>query len=240
MAATVGSGFLDAIVVANGDVDLGVLRALVLARPGATILAADGGARAVLDSGLRPDVVIGDGDSLSGADLEHLRADGVEMRIAPPAKDESDTELCLLAAVREGASRIAICGAFGGTRPEHLVANLLLLADPRFDDIEIVLHAGASRIQRIGGAQTPGALDVSGALGDLVSLFPVGGAVTGVRTTRLRYPLNAETLSIGPARGLSNEMTDRTARITSESGSLLVVITPRAALDPPPDGGIDP
>jgi thiamine pyrophosphokinase len=221
----------DAIVVANGDVDAAILRDLVAARPGATLIAADGGARAVEAAGLWPDLVVGDGDSLEAIDRARLAAAGVELRQAPAEKDESDTELCLLTALEAGATRIAVCGALGGDRPEHAIANLLLLADPRFDGREIVVYAGGSRVQRIGSAAGPGSLDVSGSAGDYVSLFPVGGPVTGVRTTGLRYPLVAETLTVGPARGLSNELIGSRARVATASGCLLVVITPRSALD---------
>ncbi|MFO7531157.1 MAG: hypothetical protein R6W93_01760, partial [Candidatus Limnocylindrales bacterium] len=85
-----------ALVVADGDVDTALLAAL--ARPGdrALLIAADGGAAHVLAAGLVPDVVVGDFDSLADADRARLEELGVELRVAPRDKDQSDMELCLL------------------------------------------------------------------------------------------------------------------------------------------------
>lgn len=227
----------DAVIVADGDIDLAALRVLVASRPGALVIGADGGARAALAAGIPLHLVVGDGDSLLPADRARLEATGVELRLSPTDKDESDTELCVLGAVAEGASRIAVIGALGGGRPEHSLANLLLLADPRLDGRTVTLHAGDSRIDRIGGDGVPGALEVVGARGDFVSLFAVAGEVTGVRTEGLRFPLRDETLTVGPARGLSNELLAPRARITTRDGRLLVVHTPRGSADATPQEG---
>ncbi len=47
---------------------------------------------------------------------------------ARPDKDESDTELAVLEAVRLGATRITVLGALGGPRLDHELANVWLLA----------------------------------------------------------------------------------------------------------------
>jgi thiamine pyrophosphokinase len=51
--------------------------------------------------------------------------------------------------------------------------------------------------------------------------------VAGVRTDGLRFPLHDETLAVGPSRGLSNELLDGQARVTTERGRLLVIHTRR-------------
>jgi thiamine pyrophosphokinase len=66
-------------------------------------------------------------------------------------------------------------------------------------------------------------VQVHGRRGDLVSLIPWGGAVSGVRTTNLKWVLNKETLYPDKTRGISNEMTDTMASISIGSGLLLVV-----------------
>lgn len=216
-----------AIVVADGDLEPSTLAALVRSEPGAIVIAADGGAEKVLSAGLRPDLVIGDGDSLAAADRAHLEDLGVPVRLALVEKDESDTELCLLAALEAGARGIRLVGALGGARPEHSVANLLLIVDGRFDGVDLVMIEGASRLMRLGTADGEGRLDITGRRGDFVSLFALGGDVSGVRTDGLRYALHDETLLPGPARGLSNEMLGEHAGVTTRRGRLLVVHTPR-------------
>ncbi len=223
-----------AIVVADGDVDVAALADLVAGPEPAMVVAADGGAAQVLAAGLVPDLVVGDFDSLAPPERERLEALGVELQVATPDKDESDMELCLLTALERGASRVTIVGALGLVRPEHGVANLLLLADPRLDGIEVAIVGRGSRIWRIGRPDGPGTAEVRGEVGDYVSLFPLESKVEGVTTEGLRVPLAEETLPLGPSRGLSNELTRERARVLTRRGRLLVVHTRRSAPTPEP------
>jgi thiamine pyrophosphokinase len=203
------------------------------------IVAADGGAARCLAAGVRPDLVLGDLDSLSAEARVDLAEQGVPLHAADPAKDESDMELCLIEAMRRDAASITILGALGVERPEHSLANLLLLADPRLDEREVVLIGHGARISRIGSADRPGRADIEGKRGDFVSLFPVGGEVEGVVTDGLRFPLRDEPLPVGPSRGLSNELNNRRASVTTRRGRLLVVHTGRS-VDPTEPGSEGP
>lgn len=219
-----------AVIVADGDVDTAWVAALgadagMDQRP--LLIAADGGAAKVLAAGLQPDIVVGDLDSLAPRDRARLEGLGVEVRVADPDKDESDMELCLLAALDAGASRLSITGALGGTRPEHTVANLLLLADERLDGVDAEIVHGGSRMRRVGSVDGPGQRDIEGQAGDFVSLFPWGGDVEGVSTEGLRFPLHDEPLRVGPSRGLSNELLVSSARVSCRRGRLLLVHTAR-------------
>jgi thiamine pyrophosphokinase len=218
-----------ALVVADGDVDATLLAAL--ARPAGRpprLIAADGGAAHVLAAGLVPDVVVGDFDSLAATDRARLEELGVELRVAARDKDESDMELCLLAALDIGAVSITLLGALGVVRPEHSLANLLLLADPRLDGRQVVIAGRGSRIWRIGTADGPGSASISGQPGDFVSLFPLDSEVSGVSSDGLRFVLTDEALPLGPSRGLSNELLGDTASVTSRRGRLLLVHTERS------------
>ncbi len=225
------------LVVADGDVDVPLLVELAAASDEPRLIAADGGAARVLDAGLIPDIVVGDFDSLSADGRARLESLGVELRAADRDKDESDMELCLLTALESGAQRITILGALGLVRPEHSVANLLLLADPRLDGLEVAIVGRGSRITRSGSADAPGETTISGQPGDFVSLFPLEHAVEGVTTTGLRFSLTDKTLPLGPSRGLSNELDASAARVTTRRGRLLVIHTARSMADVPATGG---
>ena len=101
------------------------------------VVGADGGALKAMSLGLRLDLVVGDGDSLAPERIVELRRGGIEVIIHPVDKDESDTELAVREALARGATSIAIVGAFGGTRLEHSVANLLLLTLPELAGVDV-------------------------------------------------------------------------------------------------------
>jgi thiamine pyrophosphokinase len=193
------------------------------------VIGADGGARRAEAFGRLPDLIVGDADSLSPEDVARYRGLGVRVVVHPAQKDESDLELCIAAAIERGAVELRICGALGGARIEHGLANVALLASPTLDGRDVAVLHRASVIRRIGTADGPGAADVHGSPRDYVSLLPLDPAVHGVTTHGLRYRLRNEALTIGPTRGLSNELTGAVGRITTERGRLVVIHTPRGA-----------
>jgi thiamine pyrophosphokinase len=186
------------------------------------VIAADGGARHATSLGRRLDLWVGDGDSVSAADLAGLAAAGIPIQRHPADKDETDAELALLAAVEGGAARITILGALGGDRFDHGLANIWLLAHPHLAGRDVRLLDAATRIRLVG----PGRTDLGGRIGDLVSLLPFGGDAAGLRTAGLRYPLRGEPLRSGPSRGLSNIRDADDASLTVELGRILVVESP--------------
>ena len=143
---------MKALIVADGDVSAGVLNHPLLSADGKRLLivAADGGAAKAELLGLRPDVVVGDLDSLAPETRERLRADGVDIRAHPADKDESDTHLALREALARGASQLVLIGALGGVRPDHALANLLLLGLPDLAGRQVVLLDGPSSVRVMG------------------------------------------------------------------------------------------
>jgi len=213
--------------VADGDVSAGVLSHPLLSADGERLLivAADGGAAKAVLLGLRPDVVVGDLDSLTPETLGRLRADGVDIRTHPADKEESDTQLAMREALARGASEVVLIGALGGVRLDHTLANLLLLGLPELAGCRVVLLDGQSSA-RVMGIDGSDELVLAGRPGDLVSLLPLSERVEGVTTSGLHYPLNQEPLLQGYSRGLSNVMHDERAGIRTAGGRLAVIHTP--------------
>jgi len=100
-----------AIIVADGSPP--TRAALDAAWPGwdvpcDLVVGADGGAAGAVALGLLPGLVVGDADSLDDDELGQLRGAGVHVELSPADKDETDTELAIAAAVRRGATSVAI------------------------------------------------------------------------------------------------------------------------------------
>ena len=196
----------------------------------ALVVAADGGVRHATAFGLTVDRWVGDGDSTVPEELEALAAAGVAIDRVAVDKDESDAELALLAAVAAGADVVKLLSGLGGVRVDHAISNLALLQHealaPR--DVRLYDEVGA-RLSLLAGPDRHGlpvARELTGRIGDLVSLLPFGPGVEGVTTHGLEYPLRDEPLPPGPARGLSNVRSAADASVTLRRGSLLVVESP--------------
>ena len=231
-----------AIVVADGDVP--AREALDAAWPGweagaFLVVAADGGWAKAKALGLSPTVLVGDADSLSEEAFAAAAATpGIEVARSRQDKDESDTELAVLAAFRRGARRVIVLGALGGKRFDHALANVGLLALPSPGQGAVELLDATTRVRLLRGAaagQDQAELVLDGPPGDVVSLLPFGAAAEGVTTDGLLFPLRGETLPPGPARGLSNVRTSPTARVSLRAGGLLIVET---RMDSAPMGAV--
>lgn len=223
---------MQVVVLADGQV--GPRAALDAAWPGwleagARVIAADGGARHAGPLALSIDRWVGDGDSLGEAAIEALEAAGVPIERARHDKDESDTELAVLAARAMGATQLTILGALGGSRLDHALANVGLLAMPELEALDVRLVAVDARVRRLvapGPNGGPTRLDLAGRVGDLVSLLPIGADAGGVTTHGLAYRLDDEPLLAGRTRGLSNVRERPDAAVTLRTGQLLVIETP--------------
>jgi thiamine pyrophosphokinase len=163
-------------------------------------------------------------DSISPEALAVLQArPGVEWRLAPAEKDETDLELALYTALEAGATTITVLGGLGG-RLDHTLGNLYLLAAPRLAETRTTVQILGEREEIFllrGGEE----FQLEGNPGELVSLIPLSSAAEGVRTQGLYYPLRSETLFLGPTRGISNLFTGQTATVAFDDGLLLVIHT---------------
>ncbi len=217
------------VIVAGGDVP--ERAALDAAWPGwadglVGVLAADSGLAHAHTLGLRPDLLVGDLDSLGPDASAEAQAHGLPVLRSRVDKDESDTELALLEALHLEPERIIVLGAFGGPRLDHALANVWLLGLEALAGQDVVLLDERTRVSLVsapapdGGAVTR---SLMGRPGCLVTLLPLGGDAIGITTHGLRYPLRDEDLRTGPARGLSNVRELAEAAVTLRAGRLLVV-----------------
>jgi thiamine pyrophosphokinase len=213
-------GFLmRAVIFANGVLTKPEKARSVL-RSGDLIIAADGGARHCSSLGIKPDIVIGDFDSLDPDEMSALEAAGARLVRYPIRKDFTDLELAIQFANEKDAEEVLVLGALG-SRWDQTLANLLLPAARAYSIMHIRILDGSQEISLIQADQT---LSLSGQPGDIVSLLPLGGNVQGVTTKGLEYPLVYETLYFGATRGISNVMLDRQAEIKLKSGLLLCIL----------------
>lgn len=184
---------------------------------GVWLVAVDGGYQHLKRIGLRPDLVIGDLDSLAEGDLQEIEQAKIPLQRFPTAKDETDLELAVTAAVERGCRIIRIACVFGG-RLDQSLGNLALLQRPDLADLDVRLEDGETEAWLI---RSEGVIE--GEPGDTVSLLPVAGPAEGVLTKGLEYPLHSELLWHYRTRGVSNVMQGARAVVTVRDGVLLCV-----------------
>ena len=177
-------------------------------------IAADRGLEAFAAAGLRPDVLLGDMDSVSEEVLCRMQGES-EIDRLPAIKDDTDGVHALDVANARGAKHITLLGALGG-RMDHAMANLMLLIRANRAGVKAQIVSESMRIERVDGCCV-----ISGAKGDTVSLLPLGEA-KGVTLTGFFYPLENHDLDSAYPLGISNVVTEDTACVRVREGDLLL------------------
>jgi thiamine pyrophosphokinase len=145
-----------------------------------------------------------------------LTEKGTQVIQFPADKNETDLELAIQHALTLNPEQIIILAALGG-RLDQTLGNISLISDLRPSNFDLRLDDG---IEEIFFCRDK--CKINGAIGDIVSLIPWQGEVTGIVTTNLKWRLEDETLYPHKTRGISNEMIVNTATVQIKSGLLLI------------------
>lgn len=224
---------IDTIIVSGGNIQrdfaLDFLKKTIneAGRENICLIAADRGMdffmEAAGNAGIRPDIAVGDFDSLSEKGKTYLQTlPELEIQQLKPEKDDSDTQSAAVLAMNRGKKNIAILGATG-SRLDHVLANLGLLSLGKKRGAHIILLDSCNYIAL---AESRTFLESGSQFGKYVSFFPVGGDVEGLTLKGFKYPLNGYHLTVSDS-GLtvSNEIQEERAEILYDSGTLLMIMS---------------
>ncbi len=189
------------------------------------VIAVDGGANFTDKVGITPDLLLGDMDSIYDEVYTKYQEQGVTIEEFPDEKDESDLELALNKAITYRPDEIIILGGFGA-RVDHLFANIMVLIKPIKHGITTWLKDEIHKVTVIEKQ-----ISLQAQYGDYLSLFPLTPEVTNITAQGLKYPLQGETLYMGPSRGLSNEFIKQNVTVSIATGYLLAIVTNRYLSD---------
>jgi len=175
------------------------------------IIAADGGFVHTEKLKIKPDVILGDFDSL-----------GYTPRAAnvfPVEKDDTDAMLAVRRGLALGYDRFVLYGSLDGPRLDHTIAN--------FQTLQFLADKGAAGYlvgkDYLVTVVKDGSLSFPAGLEGTVSVFCLGQDAEGVTLEGLYYPLENGTLTAGFPLGVSNHFTGNPAKISVRKGSLLVL-----------------
>jgi thiamine pyrophosphokinase len=188
---------------------------------GARVIAADGGMRHAKMLGVAPELWTGDFDSVP----DGLAAEwpDVPREVFPAAKDKTDGELAVVAALARGATSLTLAGAFGGPRADHAFLHLALAMRLAEEGLPTTLTDGAQEGQPLLDGETrfdyaPG------------TLFSVVGfsELSGLSVEGARWPLFRVSVPLGSSWTLSNEVADGLS-ISLEGGRAMLIAHPYPA-----------
>lgn len=184
------------------------------------IICADGGWNHVHQTGVYPQLIVGDFDS--ACDVVPKETETITL---PTNKDDTD----LLVAVKEGFERgynhFVILGALSG-RLDHTYGNLCVL--------QYILQHGGTAVLRdedteVYLLEAGNDIELTNVQGNTVSVFPFGCDACTLTYDGLEYPLNKGTLVSHTPMGVSNVAQFHTVQITCHKGTaVIMVLTPKA------------
>ena len=184
---------------------------------GDLIIAADAGYLTAQKMGVKPDVLLGDFDTLG---VENI-PDDIECLRVPAEKDDTDTQLAIKTAIERGAGEIVIIGGLSG-RLDHTLSTLAILEDlweRKNDRIYAILTDGKNRVRFLRNSGTI----LPRSQYRYFSLIAADDIVKGVTLDGCKYPLKNGRISRRYQWAVSNEITGNCALIEIRRGGVWVI-----------------
>jgi thiamine pyrophosphokinase len=209
------------LIVANGPfLPEAQLKAFI---PGRTVVALDGAADRLKQLGVKPDVILGDFDSLQnpaehGIQLHQHEAFVNEQGILiVPAYDQNQTDLqkAIDFCDAQSAQSIDIVCATDG-RFDHAISNIRVLKKKYRQHRLLVLHVAQQSLIYLKDES----YEVQGKIGDMLGLFGFPHAVAN--SQGLKYELTQYVLDFAEQDSSSNQLTQEKALIEIKGEALLV------------------
>lgn len=181
------------------------------------IVCADSGADCIYKYNIKPDIILGDFDSVSNEAFEYYKNLCKEVIKYPREKDFTDTELALKEALKVKPDEIVFLGCTG-TRMDHFMGNLGLLDRCVDKGVKSYIKDDNNTIFIIDKTTT-----LYGNKGDLFSVQAFMNEVINFSIYDAKYPLNNYNLKFGDPRTTSNEFLDKPVTISFDSGKVIVI-----------------
>lgn len=181
------------------------------------IICADGGANNLKKIDLKPNLIVGDLDSIDKNNLNFFREQNIEFLKFPSAKDSTDSELCVDIAIDKKPNEIYMFG-FTGSRLDHTLANINLLKKINDNNIIGFIIDDNNKI-------TIANKDIKLEYEDYykyISFISLKES-SNITLKGLKYPLKEYILKQDSTICISNEFDDKNAQIKINDGLVLII-----------------
>jgi thiamine pyrophosphokinase len=199
-----------ALIIGNGDnVDISCIDDIKVDY----VICADGGLEKAENLNLRPNLILGDFDSVDASVLEYYKSLNIEI--------VTDMELAVDNAVMKGFKDVVMVGATGN-RLDHTLANIQLLEKYHNQGINIKIIDNNNFIRIISDNTD---IKIPYKKNHFVSLVPVTEMLEGLTLMGFKYPLDNVKVQRGTAFLISNEIIKDEGRIILNKGTALVFVS---------------
>ncbi len=208
------------------------------------LIAADGGYQHLKPLGIRPQLLVGDFDSMhipgvagetgpvaglsifedaeKAEYIHHLEArryDGIETRVIDPVKNDPDLLACIRIGMEKGYEEFHLLGATGGERIDHSIANFQLLGFLARRGLHGYLYSEHQVVTAIANESVSFPPTQKG----YFSALALSDTAEGVTERGFKYVVEDVTLNNSTPTGLSNEFVGSAADISVRNGVLLLI-----------------
>lgn len=195
------------VILANGAFPEHEIPLEILNSSG-TLVCCDGAANALVNYPRKPDIVIGDLDSLSSEAMSHF----YDILVQSESQETGDLEKAVIWLKDQAVEEASVLGATGRS-DDRAMGNLLLLFTDFGVKLSVFSDTGHFTVVRSES-------NLDSFIGQAVSLF-TDSHTARLTTVGLAYPLSDEPLA-RPHRGTSNRSLGETVTISVKGGVCLV------------------
>ena len=179
-----------------------------------TCIGVERGALAILEQGDELAFALGDFDSVTKSEFDHIQRHAQSIRCYPSRKNESDSELAIAWCLDQGVKRIHVYGALNERLDHHHVNVTLAYEHP-----EVILYNETNQIQ----AFTVGSYTFRQEEHRYFSIFTFGEAE--VTLNDFTYPLDHVTITLDTHFTVSNQWQKKDAQLVVHRGKVLVYLS---------------
>lgn len=168
-------------------------------------VAADGGARHFEVLGIKPDVVVGDMDSINKKVLEKYKKQDIDIIKFEKQKDFTDSEAAVEVALGKKCDSLILLGAFG-KRADHVFANKMMSVSLAMKGIPVVLTDGKTYFYTVSKYNSPFEVSLKDTTPDedVFSIVPAKTGYADLEISGLEYELKNFRMNFGSTIGVSN------------------------------------
>ena len=201
---------MKALIIANGTIP-GQAIVKKLIKDADVVVCADGGADHARRLKIKPDVILGDLDSITSGTKKYFK--GIPLMLIDD-QESSDLEKAIEFCIQRKMTSVDVIGSFG-SRIDHATGSLGCFKKFR-NRVELHLYDEEGWLSLV-----PGTISLRMKRGEKLSLIPLDRC-EGVTTKNLKFPLKDDVLELGVHEGVSNEALSSGVEINVRRGTLLL------------------